>query len=253
MDTMLTRVHWEAPTSGAVCLSKGRAGNARVYLVTLPEGKAVVKDFRKSPWWIRWTFGRFMIGHEFALMKRLEGMPGIPQHLRRIDRYAFAMDWMPGETLSAYNDREYARAACIARNPAAAAELCLPESYFAELESLVREMHRRGVTHLDDRNAKNVLILPGKHPGLLDFQAGIRLHAWYPRWFREILCLADISGVYKHWYRALGTLSEDRKETLRRHFRLRRMWVFKGYSFFKKRKPKGLEVYLFGEDGKGGH
>lgn len=250
---MLTRAHWEGPDSGAVCLSKGRAGNARVYLLTLPEGKMVVKDFRKSPWWIRWTFGRFMINHEYTLMKRLEGMPGIPQHLQRIDRYAFAMEWLPGDTLSSYNDHENERTIAIRQDPTLSPLPRLPESYFKELEAMVFEMHRRGVTHLDNRNAKNVLILPGNHPGLIDFQAGILLRHWYPKWFRSILCLADISGVYKHWYRVLGTLTEDRKETLRRHFRLRRLWVFKGYSFFKKRKPKGLEVYLFGEDGKGGH
>lgn len=230
----ITRERWERHE--AVCLSKGRAGNARVYLVRSPEGAFVVKDFRKSPWWIRWTFGRFMIGHECRLLRRLEGIPGVPQKVFRVDAYAFGMAFMEGETLSALNARDGT----------------LPERYFEKLEAMVREMHRRGVTHLDNRNAKNVMVLPGERPGLLDFQAGVTLRRWYPRWVREVLCLADLSGVYKHWYRVRGELSEDRKALLRRHFRLRRLWVFKGYALFKRREPKGIELYLFGKDGKGG-
>ncbi len=226
----ITRATWNQPE--ARCLNKGRAGNARVYLVTVPEGDFVIKDFRKSPWWIRWTFGRWMIGHECRMLRRLEGIPGIPQQIFRVDAYAFGMAFMEGETLSALNERGGT----------------LPERYFEELEAMVFEMHRRGVTHLDNRNAKNVMILPGERPGLLDFQAGVTLRKWFPRWVREILCLADISGVYKHWYRVRGELTETRKETLKRHFRLRRLWVFKGYTLFKRREPKGIERYLFERD-----
>ena len=219
------------------CLKQGRAGNACVYKVQFPgEPLVIVKDFSRSPWWIRWTFGRFMIGHETRMLQRLEGVPGVPQGVFRADAYAMGMSCLEGETLSDVNMRSGT----------------LPERYFEELEALVKEMHARGVTHLDNRNAKNVMVLPGDHPGLLDFQAGIRLRRWLPRWFRRLLCLADVSGVYKHWYRVRGELTEDRKEVLRRHFRLRRLWVFKGYAFFKRREPKGIELYLFGKDGKGG-
>ena len=243
----ITRDTWEKG-EGTVCLNKGRAGNACVYSVTVPDGRFVIKDFSKSPWWIRMTFGRFMIGHEYRMMKRLEGIPGVPQKLFRIDAYAFGMGFMEGETLSAHNVRgNQAEAARMAGRPQAP-EPRLPVAFFEEMETIVKEMHRRGVTHLDNRNAKNVMILPGNHPGLLDFQAGVFLHSWYPHWFREVLCLADLSGVYKHWYRELLDLPDDRLELLRRHFRLRRLWVFKGYSFFKQRKPKGVELYLFQKD-----
>lgn len=231
----ITRASWETPE--ATCLSKGRAGNARVYLVKTPEGAFVIKDFRKSPWWIRWTFGRFMVGHEFRLLARLKGIEGVPQGVFRVDAYAFGMAFLEGETLSDLNARGGS----------------LPERYFEGLEAMVREMHRRGVTHLDNRNAKNVMVLPGERPGLIDFQAGVTLRRWLPKWVRDLLCLADLSGVYKHWYRVRGELSEERKALLKRHFRLRRLWVFKGYALFKRREPKGIEHYLFGEDGKGGH
>ncbi len=241
MAYKIERKDWE--NGAAKCLNKGRAGNACVYLVETPEGSFVVKDFRQSPWWIRWTWGRWMIGRELKMMARLDGIYGIPQKLQRIDAYTFSMEYLEGETISAYEDRR-AKDSTIP---------LLPESYFETLEEMVFEMHRRKITHLDNRNAKNVMILKDGHPALLDFQAGIPLRWWVPSFVKKILKMADVSGVYKHWYRIREELSEDRKELLRRHFRLRRLWVFKGYTLFKRRKPKGLELYLFGEDGKGGH
>jgi hypothetical protein len=236
----ITRKDWEEKP--AICLSKGRAGNACVYRIETPDGPRVVKDFRKSPWWIRWTWGRWMIGHELALMKRLDGMHGIPQKLQRIDAYSFSMELLAGETMSAYNERREKDDSVPA----------LPEAYFEELEAMIHEMHRRKVTHLDNRNAKNVLILDDGRPGLLDFQAGVTLRWWLFPFIKNILKMADISGAYKHWFRVRGELSEERKDLLRCHFKLRRIWVLKGYSLFKRRKPKGIEIYLFGEDGKGG-
>ncbi len=252
MQTSITRQMWETPSPNVALLNKGRAGNARVYLITCPEGKYVIKDFRKSPWWIRWTFGRFMIGHEYFMMKQLEGMAGVPQKLFRVDPYAFGMEFVEGETLSAYNDRLTAEWVAYMQLPEATRGKFVPSSrlpvaYYEELEAMIKEMHRRGVTHLDNRNAKNVMILPGEHPGLLDFQAGVYLRKWYPKWFKDLLCLADISGVYKHWFRMHRSLPEDRKELLKHHFKLRQMWMFKGYTFLKKREPKGIERYLFEE------
>lgn len=239
MEVMIQRKDWENGT--ARCLSKGRAGNARVYLVTKPEGAFVVKDFRKSPWWIRLTWGCWMVHHEMYLMSRLDGIYGIPQKLQKIDAFAFAMEYLEGETIGDFIKRR--------RDDPSIPPLS--EAYFETLEKMVFEIHRRKVTHLDNRNAKNVMILKDGHPALLDFQAGVALRWWMPGFIKNILKLADISGVYKHWYKIREALSEDRKETLRRHFRLRRLWVFKGYTLFKRRKPKGLERYLFEDQDKG--
>lgn len=246
----ITRADWE--DGAAVCLSKGRAGNARVWRVETADGAFAVKDFRKSPWWIRWTWGRWMVGHEYRLMRRLEGLGGIPQRVFRVDAFAFGMELLPGVSLG---DLNQANLEAEIRGDRAAVRR-LPGRFFRDLERLVCAMHRRGVAHLDTRNAKNVMVLPGDRPALIDFQSGVRMWGWFPRWVRRLLCLSDLSSVYKHYYRfyydvGTGDFAEPadgfppgRARLFMGLLRLRRFWVFKGYSFVSRRKPKDYELVL---------
>jgi hypothetical protein len=251
MANLVERKDWEKPD--VRCLSKGRAGNARVYLLEAAGKKIVIKDFRKSPWWIRWTWGRWMAGHEYRLMKCLDGLKGVPQNVFRVDAYSFGMDFLEGMTFGDYNQTN----AYVFRGelPPEARLPHLSLYYFRDLERLVCAMHRRRVTHLDTRNAKNVLILPGEKPALIDFQSGVYLRKWYPRWFRKILLLADLSSIYKHYYHHCfdvdgnlnegpGAFPENRARLFMAHLRLRSLWMLKGYSFLNKRKKKAYERFF---------
>ncbi len=71
-------------------LSRGRAANADVRLLELEGQRWVVKDFSACPWFIRNTLGRWMIGRELHALQFLDGIPGIPDHALRIDRYALS-------------------------------------------------------------------------------------------------------------------------------------------------------------------
>ncbi len=263
MSEMITRALWE--NNAAVCLSKGRAGNARVYRVDLPDGAYVIKDFRKSPWWIRWTWGRWMVAHEYALMKRMEGVPGVPQKLFKVDAYAFGMELLPGESFGDINQRNLD----IGRKEGYDSPKIhrFTGSFFRELERLICEMHRRGVTHLDARNAKNIMVLPGNHPGLIDFQSGVTLRKWFPKCLRQVLKLADLSSVYKHYYHYYchmdGTLAEpsdgfpaSRAHLFLAHLRLRKFWKLRGYKVFSNRKVKLYEkalIAMYADKAKGTH
>ncbi len=248
----IARQDWE--NGSARCLSRGRAGNACVWRVERPGGAVVVKDFRRCPWWIRWTWGRWMAGHEFRLMRLLEGLPGVPGGVRRVDAYAIAMECLPGLSLGDLN---------AANQTAGAAGRSLPPVFFRRLERLACAMHRRGVTHLDMRNAKNVIVMPGDRPGLIDFQAGVALRRWFPRCVARLLKLADLSSVYKHYYRfyydgrggfadGAGGFPPSRARLFLAHLRLRRLWVLKGYALFARRQPKDYERALAARVAEGG-
>lgn len=265
MANTITRTDWERP--GTTLLSKGRAGNARVYRIDTPEGAFVIKDFRKSPWWIRWTWGRWMIAHEYALMNRLQDLPGVPHKLFKVDAYAFGMELLPGTTLGDINKNNTLLARKRAAGETTEPGTVLPASYFRKLERLVAAMHRRGVTHLDTRNAKNVLVLPGNEPALIDFQSGVTLRRFQPRFIKRILRLADLSSVYKHYFRFYyGTIGGvysgadafpgNRARLFLAHLRLRKLWMLKGYSFLKKRKQKEFETFIvryYNPEGQGGN
>lgn len=265
MAQTITRADWEKP--GTVILSKGRAGNARVYRVDTPEGAFVIKDFRKSPWWIRWTWGRWMIAHEYDLMSRLQDLPGIPRKLFKVDAYAFGMELLPGTTLGDINQQNIETANRRRRNETDETVRILPALYFRKLERLVAAMHRRGVTHLDTRNAKNVLVLPGDEPALIDFQSGIILHRRLPRFVKRLLRLADLSSVYKHYFRFYdgvidtvytgeNAFPKNRARLFLAHLRIRNLWMLKGYSFLQKRQKKDFEKMIiqhYNPQSEGGH
>lgn len=254
MAYTITRQDWETPK--AVLLSKGRAGNARVYRVDTPDGAFVIKDFRKSPWWIRWTWGRWMIHHEYALMKQLEDVPGIPHKLFKVDAYAFGMEYLQGTTLGDINqNNNFAYANRNKPTTCPEEKQTLPASYFRKLERLIAQIHRHGVTHLDTRNAKNVLVLPGNNPGLIDFQSGVRLSRFLPKFIKRMLRLADLSSVYKHYFRFYhgifggiytgpDAFPDNRGRIFLAHLRLRKLWMLKGYSFLKKRRQKSFETLV---------
>ena len=86
------------------------------------------------------------------------------------------------------------------------------------------------------------------------------MRKWYPRWFRKILLLADLSSVYKHYYRMCvvntGDLAtgpdafpESRAKLFVAHLKLRKLWMLKGYTFISVRKPKDFEVLLMSRYG----
>lgn len=224
----VTRALIEQPD--AVCLHKGQWANAYVYKVVSPEGGVfVVKDFKQCNWLVRNTWGRLMVRREYRLMKFLEGLEGIPPKVFRLDGFAMGMAFVAGRTFYECYEGD------------------VPVEVFHRLEKLMNMMHERGVAHLDARNPRNVIVSETGIPYLLDFQSGMFLR-WFPQWVRRLMCLADISGVYKHWgMRSYDTLDEAHKELLRRHFKLRRLWVLCGYSLWRRREPKELELKLFAE------
>src|SRR5512134_139597 len=114
-------------------LHGGRWGNADLSLFR-KEGKAwVVKDFRHCPFGVRHTWGTYMAGRELSALRRLSGIPGFPEDAFRLDRYAIAYRFIPGEEIGQ-------------ADPA-----LLTPGFFESLESLVERMHGRGIAHLDIR------------------------------------------------------------------------------------------------------
>ena len=155
-------------------LNRGRWGNPDVLLVGTPEGNVVVKDFAPRSACVRRSFGRWLIGREERMYRRLAGLSCVPQLLRRLDRDAIVIEYRPGVLLS--------------RSLAGT----LTKEFLGELEETIAAMHRCGVVHLDLRHRSNILAGDDGHPVVLDFASalhfdpdrmigrwGIRLFGWF--------------------------------------------------------------------------
>ncbi|MFB3884568.1 MAG: hypothetical protein ACE144_05025 [Thermodesulfobacteriota bacterium] len=193
----------------STCITKGRWGKPDLNRV-MAEGRALmVKDVRKRNLIFRWTLGLWLIQKEWKIYSRLAGVPGIPLAVERIDRFAFAMEFVPGR-------------------PIRRGEI-LQASFFLTLGKTLGEMHRRGVAHLDMRHKGNILISEKEEPFLIDFNSSLAFKekGLFRRFVFPILKWVDRGGLLKLKDRvAPDLMTPEEVNSLRRFNRIRKIWIF---------------------------
>jgi len=202
-------------------LRDGRFANARVERVRIGGADWIFKDFGSRRLFVRQTVGRLLLGREVRALRRLQGIDGIPSDAFRVDAFSMAARFVPGRALATV------KAGGVGTD------------YLLALEALLRQVHARGLVHLDTRGGGNLLIRPDGRPGIIDFQAALSTR-WMPRLLRRWLEDIDLSGVYKKWLLwQPETLGAERRAHLDRLNRWRRLWVLRGYfGMSKKRRPR---------------
>ena len=202
-------------------LREGRWANARVLKATIDGVDWTVKDFGSRSWWVRNLFGRWLLRRELRALHQLAGIDGVPAQAFRVDAHAIAARFVPGVTL----DR--------------APREQMNEAFFLALESLFRQVHERGLVHLDSRGSSNLLATPQGTPAVIDFQAALRTGLLPPP-LRRLLEAVDMGGVYKNWLRhAPESLDAGRRAFYERSTRLRRLWIGRGYFGVRKERRQG--------------
>jgi len=197
-------------------LRDGRWANARVELVDIGGSRWVVKDFAARAWWVRNSIGRLFVRRELSMLRRLQGIDGVPSSAFRLDPYAIAFRYIEGESLGRVSPER--------QNGA----------YFAALEGLLRAVHARGIVHLDTRGTGNVLMRSDGTPAVIDFQSALSTR-WMPANCRRFFEQIDLTGVYKKWLqRDPATMGSERVELNSRMMRWRRFWVLRGYAGARK-------------------
>jgi hypothetical protein len=199
-------------------LNQGRWANAVVHVFIKDGTRWVVKDFRPRSLLVRETVGAVLIARELAGLRRVAGIPGVPEDAFRLDRHALAYRYREGTPMAQIGGG------------------LLSPSFYARFEALLRAVHARGLVHLDVRNARNTLVDERGDPMLLDFQSHLGT-TWLPRRARRALEDFDLSGVYKHWAGSQpDSLGEERWALLNRMNRWRRLWILRGYMGLPRSK-----------------
>jgi len=192
------------------CLIKGNAfGKPDLNRVELEGRTLMVKDVGRKNLFFRWALGLWLIHKEWKIYSRLAGIQGIPKAVERIDRFAFAMEFVPGKPIQ--------------RGEA------LSPSFFSDLERVLEEVHSRGVVHLDLRHKGNILVSERGEPYLIDFNSsfsfkekGFLRHFLFP-----ILRWVDYGGMLKLKERVAPSLmSPEELSFLKRFNLLRKLWIF---------------------------
>jgi hypothetical protein len=162
-------------------LQLGRWRDPDVLLVDGPSGPLVVKDFGPRAPWLRQTLGRFLVWRELRAYGALRGHPAVPVLLGRLDAFAFAVEYRPGERMT----REVTGR--------------VSSQFASALEGAVLMMHARGVAHLDLRHRGNVLVGEDGEPILIDFASAIcfRPGSLAARWLMPLFARYDVRAVEK--------------------------------------------------------
>lgn len=194
----------------SICLAKGSPfGKPDLNRVEVGSRTLMVKDVRRKSFLFRWTLGLWLIDKEWQIYSRLAGIKGIPMALDRIDRFAFAMEFVPGRAIHREEN--------------------LPPSFFTELERILSEIHSRGVVHLDLRHKGNILVSEEREPFLIDFNSSFSFkeRGFLRRFLFPLLRWVDYGGLLKLKERASpSSMTPEEISFLKRFNRVRKLWVF---------------------------
>lgn len=145
--------------------------------VTLESGgdkPRVVRNAAASRWWTRWI-ARYLLRREAQALAALDGIEGVPA-LIRYDRDHLVRSYLDGQPLHVARPRDV--------------------NWFRDASSLLRHLHRAGVSHNDLAKEPNLLVLEDGSPGIIDFQLAA-VSRKRSRLFR-IAAYEDIRHLLKH-------------------------------------------------------
>jgi serine/threonine protein kinase len=190
-------------------ITKGNFGKPDLNRVEVGGRSLMVKDVHRKNFFLRWTLGLWLIHKEWKIYCRLRGTEGIPQPFERIDRFAFAMEFIPGRPL-------------LRGDP-------LPSSFFSDLEQVLREVHTRGVVHLDLRHKGNILLSEKGEPFLIDFNSSFAFKekGFLQRYLFPLLQWVDYGGLLKLKQRVSPSLMTPEEFSFLKRFNMfRKLWIF---------------------------
>ena len=137
------------------CIHPARSSfQADLYAVSWEGRPALLKDFSGRPWWVRRLWAPVAMGREFRVLRRLQGLEGIPRLLGRVGTHAILIERLAAQRLP--RNRE--------QPP--------PLEFFGRASELLARLHARGVGHGDLRR-KNILIDQENRPYFIDFATAL--------------------------------------------------------------------------------
>lgn len=191
-------------------LTKGNPfGKPDLHRVKVGGRILMVKEVKSKNFFVRWSIGLWLIQNEWRVYSRLTGVEGIPNVIERIDRFSFAIEYIPGSPMRRGED--------------------LPASFFADLAKVLREVHARGVVHLDLRHKGNILISEQGKPFIIDFNSSFAFadKGFFRRFLFPALRWVDYGGFLKLKERVSPSLmTPEESSFLKRFNRLRKLWIF---------------------------
>lgn len=179
-----------------------------VGILTFGNKKWTVKDYSDCNWFVRNSYAKILLNRELNAISMLNGIEGVPQNPFFVDSCCLAFEYVEGASL-----RDYP------------ADKITPE-FLTECERILRDIHKKGLVHLDTGAMGNWIVKPDNRPALIDFQTAMKTKG-LPSRLVGFLKVMDLRGVYKKWiaFRP-NEMGEKRKKAAERFEKIRKIWLF---------------------------
>jgi predicted Ser/Thr protein kinase len=192
-------------------LRQGHTYKADLSIIRVAGEDLVLKDYhhKKGAW--RDLLGVTTTSLEARALRVLEGISGVPQFRGRPDRFSVLMTYVPARRARRVDPR-------VKGNP----------DFVSDLERIVREMHARGVVHLDLKHRSNVLVGEDGRAVVIDFESALTFNPdrWYGRFALHLLRKLDELALL-NWKRRLcpEMLTERQARQAQRLRTLGKWWL----------------------------
>lgn len=175
-------------------------------------------DFAGVP--LAWL-GRWLCRREMRFYNRCADLPNVPAVLGTVGPTGFVHEFVPGRPLDK--------------------DCPVPDGFFAELQSLLADLHRRGLAYVDTNKPQNILVGDDGRPHLIDFQISWDVRELgdgaINRWWLGRLQQEDLYHVLKHKRRMRpDEMSDDETERATRKSALIRFHRFVTRPYFLLRR-----------------
>ena len=138
--------------------------------------RAALKDYSRAPKQFRRWIAPILISREVKALRALESTPGVPRMYKKIDRLAFAMEFIEGTPVADF------------------AEGALDPQVFPRVQTVIDAIHAKGVSHCDLKRRSNLIVTKDKEIYLVDFAAAVvgkKPLRFFNNWFQKKMAEID--------------------------------------------------------------
>jgi len=144
--------------------------------------RAALKDYSKAPPQFRRFVAPILISREVKALRALQSTPGVPHLYKKIDRLAFAMEFIEGTPVADFK------------------EGALDPQVFPRVQKVIDAIHARGVSHCDLKRRSNLIVTPDQEIYLVDFAAAVvgrKPLRFFNNWFQKKMAEIDNKSLSK--------------------------------------------------------
>jgi len=163
-------------------LHQGGGVGASIFLIETEGRKIAIKDFYNTPLLFKNLIAPYLIHREIRALQRLQGVTGVPQFYGRLDRFAFALEYVEGKPISELAAEE------------------LTQEIFDQVQQAIDGIHERHVSHGDLKRRTNFIVMPDSRVIVVDYASAVIGGRWWrpvTNWIQLQMAQIDNKAVAK--------------------------------------------------------